>query len=306
MELLRQSHLPLKLVARGKVRDIYEVDDDHLLLITTDRVSAFDVVMNEAVRYKGAVLTALSAWWFSQFRNSIEHHMVSVRTDDIIEAAPGLAPHRSTIVARAMLCRRLQMIPIECVVRGYLSGSAWKEYRVGGTLAGEPLPAGLRESERLNPPIFSPASKGQTGHDENITITKMVGLIGVELAQELQSLSMAVYERGRALAADRGLIIADTKFEFGLDSAGRVTLADEVLTPDSSRFWPAKQGAVGAAPPSFDKQPLRDYLEQEHAAGRWNGEVPPSSLPDEVVNATSDRYLELFRRMTGTNLDVTQ
>jgi len=262
--------------------------------------------MNEAVRYKGAALTALSAWWFSQFGNSIEHHMVSVRTDDIIEAAPGLAPHRSTIVARAMLCRRLQMIPIECVVRGYLSGSAWKEYRALGTLAGEPLPAGLRESERLNRPIFSPATKGQTGHDENITITKMVGLIGVELAQEIQSLSMAVYERGRALAADRGLIIADTKFEFGLDSAGRVTLADEVLTPDSSRFWPAKQWAVGAAPPSFDKQPLRDYLEQERAAGRWNGETPPSSLPDEVVNATSDRYLELFRRMMGTNLDVTQ
>ena len=306
MELLTQSHLPLKLVARGKVRDIYEVDDDHLLLVATDRVSAFDVVMHEAVRYKGAVLTALSAWWFSQFGHSIEHHMVSVRTDDIIAAAPALAPHRSTIVGRAMLCRRLQMIPIECVVRGYLSGSAWKEYRVRGTLAGEPLPAGLRESERLNPPIFSPASKGQTGHDENITITKMVGLIGVELAQELQSLSMAVYERGRALAADRGLTIADTKFEFGLDNAGRVTLADEVLTPDSSRFWPAKQWAVGAAPPSFDKQPLRDYLAQERAAGRWDGETPPSSLPDEVVNATSDRYLELFRRMTGTNLDVTQ
>ncbi|MGO9451145.1 MAG: phosphoribosylaminoimidazolesuccinocarboxamide synthase [Candidatus Binataceae bacterium] len=306
MELLTKSDLPLKLVGRAKVRDIYEVDDDHLLLVATDRISAFDVVMNQAVRYKGAVLTKLSAWWFRLLENSIQHHMVSICTDEIIDAAPILSAHRSTITARAMLCRRVQIIPIEGVVRGYLSGSAWKEYSELGTLAGEPLPAGLKESQRLTPPIFSPATKPETGHDQNIPISKMAELVGGELAQEIEELSLAVYERGRSLAADRGLILADTKFEFGRDSEGRVILADEVLTPHSSRFWPAEQWVPGAAPPSFDKQPLRDYLQQERAAGRWNGEAPPPTLADEVLNATSARYLELFRRMTGTDLDVTQ
>ena len=306
MELLTKSDLPLKLVGREKVRDIYEVDGDHLLLVATDRISAFDVVMNQAVRYKGAVLTKLSAWWFRLLENSIQHHMVSICTDEIIDAAPILSAHRSTITARAMLCRRVQIIPIECVVRGYLSGSAWKEYSVLGTLAGEPLPAGLKESQRLTPAIFSPATKAETGHDQNIPISKMAELVGGELAQEIEELSLAVYERGRSLAADRGLIVADTKFEFGRDSEGRVILADEVLTPDSSRFWPAEQWVPGAAPLSFDKQPLRDYLQQERAAGRWNGEAPPPTLADEVLNATSARYLELFRRMTGADLNVTQ
>ncbi len=306
MELLTKSDLPLKLVARGKVRDIYEVDANRLLLVATDRISAFDVVMNEAVRYKGAVLTKLSAWWFRQLEKSIQHHMVSICTDEIIEAAPILSAHRSTITARAMLCRRVRIIPIECVVRGYLSGSAWKEYNEHGTLARELLPAGLRESQRLTPAIFSPATKAETGHDQNIAISTMAGLVGQELARTIQELSLAIYERARSLAAYRGLIVADTKFEFGRDSDGRVILADEVLTPDSSRFWPADQWAPGATPPSFDKQPLRDHLQRERSAGRWNGEAPPPPLADEVLKATSVRYLELFRRMTGTDLDVAQ
>ena len=191
-------------------------------------------------------------------------------------------------------------------MRGYLSGSAWKEYRSAGTLAGEPLAAGLRESDRLDPPIFSPATKAETGHDENITRAQMAEIVGASAAAELEQLSRAVYEQGRALAADRGIIVADTKFEFGRDATGRTVLADEVLTPDSSRFWPADVYAPGRAQPSFDKQPLRDWLDAERRAGRWNGEAPPPALPDAVVRATSERYLDAFRRLTGHSLDLTE
>ena len=294
--------LPLRHLRRGKVREVYEVDDERLLLVASDRVSAFDVVMNERIPHKGAVLTQLTAWWLRQFAATVRHHMLSANADEIISMLPALAPHRATIVGRAMLCMRTDVFAVECVVRGYISGSAWKEYRAHGTLAGEALPAGLEESSRFPSPLFSPATKAEVGHDENITFERMASMIGDSEAAELRRLSLLVYERGRAIAAERGIIIADTKFEFGQGRDGRVTLIDEVLTPDSSRFWPADRYAPGRSQPSFDKQPLRDYLDAERRAGRWNGEAPPPPLPDEVVHATSTRYLDAYRRITGHTL----
>jgi phosphoribosylaminoimidazole-succinocarboxamide synthase len=298
------DRLPLRHLRRGKVREVYEVDAERLLLVASDRVSAFDVVMREQIPNKGAVLTQLTAWWLSQFDGVVRHHMLSANADDIIAAVPALAGHRPAIVGRAMLCRRTEVFPIECVVRGYLSGSAWKEYKANGTLAGEPLPPDLRESDRFDPPIFSPATKAEVGHDENITLSRMAAMIGDQEARELRRLSLLVYERGLAIAAGRGIIIADTKFEFGRDRDGVVRLIDEVLTPDSSRFWPADRYEPGHGQPSFDKQPLRDYLDAERRAGRWNGEAPPPTLPPEVVRATSERYLDAFRRITGHPLTL--
>ena len=294
--------LPLRHLRRGKVREVYEVDDERLLLVASDRVSAFDVVMNERIPHKGAVLTQLTAWWLRQFAATVRHHMLSADADEIISMLPALAPYRATIAGRAMLCMRTDVFPVECVVRGYISGSAWKEYRAHGTLAGEALPAGLEESARFPSPLFSPATKAEVGHDENITFERMASMIGDSEAAELRRLSLLVYERGRAIAAERGIIIADTKFEFGQARDGHVTLIDEVLTPDSSRFWPADRYSPGRSQPSFDKQPLRDYLDAERRAGRWNGEAPPPPLPDEVVNATSTRYLDAYRRITGHTL----
>jgi phosphoribosylaminoimidazole-succinocarboxamide synthase len=296
------EQLPLRHLRRGKVREVYEVDAERLLLVATDRVSAFDVVMRERIPHKGAVLTQLTAWWLNQFAATVRHHMLSADADEIISMIPTLAPYRATIAGRAMLCRRTEVFPVECVVRGYISGSAWKEYRAHGTLAGEALPSGLEESARFAAPIFSPATKAEVGHDENITFEAMATLIGADEASELRRLSLLVYDRGREIAAERGIIIADTKFEFGQDAEGRVTLIDEVLTPDSSRFWPADRYAPGRTQPSFDKQPLRDYLDTERRAARWNGEAPPPPLPDEVVHATSIRYLDAYRRITGHTL----
>ena len=296
------GELPLKHLRRGKVREVYEVDAERLLIVATDRVSAFDVVMNEPVPHKGAVLTQMTAWWLRQFEGEVRHHMLASDVDEIVKAVPALRPHRDAIRGRAMLCRRTEVFPVECVVRGYLSGSALKEYKSSGTLAGEQLPAGLVESSRFEQPIFSPATKAETGHDENITRTRMREVIGAAAATELERLSMHVYSMGRDMAAKRGIIIADTKFEFGRDSAGQTTLIDEVLTPDSSRFWPADKYAPGRSQPSFDKQPLRDYLESERRAGRWTGDYPPPPLPAEVVAATSARYLDAFERITGVPL----
>jgi phosphoribosylaminoimidazole-succinocarboxamide synthase len=286
------------------VREVYEIDPFRLLLVATDRVSAFDVVMAEPIPHKGAVLTQITAWWLRRFEDDVWHHMLTADVDEVIAAVPSLAPHRATLAGRAMLCRRTAVFPIECVMRGYISGSAWKEYRTTGTLAGEPMPPGLRESDRLDAPLFSPATKAETGHDENITMARVVETVGADVAAELERLSRQVYERGSAIARERGIIIADTKFEFGRDAGGRITLIDEVLTPDSSRFWPAASYEPGHAQPSFDKQPLRDYLDGERQAGRWNGDAPPPPLPPEVVRATSERYLDAFRRITGDDLDL--
>jgi phosphoribosylaminoimidazole-succinocarboxamide synthase len=294
--------LPLRHLRRGKVREVYEVDDTRLLIVATDRVSAFDVVMDEPVPHKGAVLTQMTAWWLRRFEGEVRHHMLASDVDEIITAVPALAPHRDALVGRAMLCRRTEVFPVECVVRGYISGSAWKEYKERGTLAGEKLKAGMRESDRFDPPIFSPATKAETGHDENITKAQMAEVVGAPTARELERLSMMVYSLGRDAAKERGIIIADTKFEFGRDEKGQTTLIDEVLTPDSSRFWSAEQYVPGRSQPSFDKQPLRDYLDGERKAGRWNGEHPPPRLPDEVVDATSLRYRDAFRRITGREL----
>jgi phosphoribosylaminoimidazole-succinocarboxamide synthase len=248
------------------------------------------------------VLTQISAFWFEQLSEVFPSHYVTARTDDILRRVPALAPYRDQVAGRSMLVRRATPVPFECVVRGYLSGSAWAEYRKSGTLAGEPLAAGLVESARLDPPLFSPATKAETGHDENVTFEQMADALGRELTARLRDASFAVYRAGRDHALARGIIIADTKFEFGTDSGGTLRLIDEVLTPDSSRFWPADRYQEGRSQPSFDKQPLRDYLAGLKAEGRWNGEAPPPPLPAEVVDATSRRYLEAFRLITGGEL----
>jgi len=303
--LVGTTDLPLPVVRRGKVRDVYAVGDDRLLLVASDRVSAFDVVMNELVPNKGAVLTQVTAWWLRQFEDEIAHHMLSCDATEIAQLVPEIASYHTTLAGRSMLCRRTEVYPVECVVRGYISGSAWKEYTATGTLAGERLPPGLLESSRFEHPIFSPATKAETGHDENITIAAMQETLGVDVTATLERLARRLYERGREIAAHRGIIIADTKFEFGF-VGGQVLLIDEVMTPDSSRFWPADQYAPGRAQPSFDKQPLRDWLDAERRAGRWNGNAPPPTLPDEVVAATSARYLDAYARLTGTALDLSR
>ncbi len=273
----------------------------HLLLVATDRVSAFDVVMREPVPDKGRVLTRITAWWLATHLADIPNHLVSVRPDEIRRAVPALGACPEAWEGRATLVRRTRPIPVECVVRGHLSGSAWKEYRESGTLAGEPLPPGLVESDPLVPAIFSPATKAREGHDENITFEQASDLLGGDLAARLRARSLDIYERGRAAAAEAGIILADTKFEFGTTPDGDLLLIDEVLTPDSSRFWPRERYAPGRGQPSLDKQPVRDYLE---SLPDWNKRHPPPPLPPEVVAATTERYRNLFRRLTGADLDA--
>jgi phosphoribosylaminoimidazole-succinocarboxamide synthase len=298
---IRETRLPLRLLRQGKVRDVYEVDADRLLLVASDRVSAFDVVMREPVPHKGAVLTQLTAWWLRQLATDVPHHLISADADAIVAEVPALAPARALLGGRAMLVRRTTVYPVECVMRGYISGSAWREYRAGLPVAGHRLPPGMQESDALEPPMFTPATKAESGHDENISFDQMASRVGPAVAQELERLTRLIYERGRVRAAARGIIIADTKFEFGW-LGERILLIDEVLTPDSSRFWPADDYAPGRTQASFDKQPLRDYLDAERHAGRWNGDAPAPVLPPEVVAATSARYLEAFRRLTGAPL----
>jgi phosphoribosylaminoimidazole-succinocarboxamide synthase len=304
MTTMIASDLPLPRIGRGKVRDIYAVGDDRVLLLATDRISAFDVVMAETIPMKGAVLTQISAWWFNELEGVVPHHMISADANAIIGEVPVLRDQRASLAGRAMLCRRTKVFPIECVIRGYLSGSAWKEYAAQGTLAGEELAPGLLESAKLEPAIFSPATKAETGHDENITVARMREIVGSEATSTLESMTRAVYTLGEKLSRDQGIIIADTKFEFGRDADGRIILIDEVMTPDSSRFWAADVYKPGQPQPSFDKQPLRDYLDAERRAGRWNGEAPPPPLPASVVDATSKRYLEAYRRITGSDLEI--
>ena len=299
MTATMRSDLPLPLERRGKVREVYRVDDERLLLVASDRISAFDVVLGEPVPFKGEVLTQLSAFWFGRLEAAQPHHCLTADVDAIVAAVPKLEPHREGVTGRAMLVRRTVPVAFECVVRGYLSGSAWKEYANSGTLAGEALPKGLRESDRLPAPIFSPATKADVGHDENVTFDRVASALGRAAAAELRDRSLALYAEAQAFAAARGIIIADTKFEFGRDPAGGLVLIDEVLTPDSSRFWPKDRYAPGGGQPSYDKQPVRDYLEGLRRSGAWNGEAPAPPLPAEVVRATTERYREIARRLAG-------
>jgi phosphoribosylaminoimidazole-succinocarboxamide synthase len=287
------TELPFPLVRRGKVRDVYDIGDDRLFIVATDRISAFDVVMKQTIPSKGAVLSAVTRWWLERGVPFAPNHFIST---DL--SALGLA-HTDDLVARSMIVQRTTPLAFECVVRGYIAGSAWAEYRKFGTLAGEPLPAGLRESDCLPEPIFSPATKAEEGHDENVPFQRVIDELGSELAHQLRDRSLAIYEEGRRVAGAQGIIIADTKFEFGHDADGRLLLIDEVMTPDSSRFWPRETYEPGRAQPSLDKQPVRDYLESMVAAGSWNKQPPAPDLPEPVIAATTDRYLELYRRLTG-------
>jgi phosphoribosylaminoimidazole-succinocarboxamide synthase len=302
MTVVAATRLPLPLWRRGKVREVYEVDDARLLLVASDRVSAFDVVMSEPVPRKGEVLTQITVSWLEILGGLGPHHFLTADAAEIVREVPALTGHREALAGRSMLVRRTEPVAFECVVRGYLSGSAWQEYRRNGTLAGEPLPPGMLEAQRFPRPLFSPATKAETGHDENVTIDTMRRVIGAAQAAELESRSLALYEAGRDHAERRGIIIADTKFEFGVDPSGTLRLIDEVMTPDSSRFWPVSGYRPGRTQPSFDKQPLRDYLAGLRTAGAWDGNAPPPPLPPEVILATSARYLEAFQLLTGRPL----
>jgi phosphoribosylaminoimidazole-succinocarboxamide synthase len=291
--VVSQTDFPtLKLLGRGKVRDIYEVGD-RLLIVATDRLSAFDVILPTPIPDKGRVLTQLSLFWFEKLADIVQHHVISAK-----DFSGELAPYAASLEGRAMLVRRTEPIPIECVVRGYLSGSGWKDYQKNGGVCGIPLPAGLRESDRLPEPIFTPSTKATTGHDENISFDETVARIGRPLAEQLRDTSLTIYKRAVEYAAARGIIIADTKFEFGLIGEQLIWI-DEALTPDSSRFWPGDQYAPGKAQPSFDKQFVRDYLERIG----WNKQPPAPALPPDVVAGTRDKYREAYQRVTGHALD---
>ena len=301
MEAIRETNLPLPLLRQGKVREIYDLGDD-LLLVASDRISAFDCILPQPIPDKGAVLTQMSRFWFDRTSSLIGNHCITADPDEIVIQRPDLAETRDDWAGRGMLVRRAVPFPVECVVRGYITGSAWKEYTDSGTLAGERLPAGLVESQKLDSPIFSPATKAEEGHDENITFGQMKRLVGVKVAEHLRDVSLALYSYARTAAREAGIIIADTKFEFGTTASGELLLIDEALTPDSSRFWPADQHAPGRTPPSLDKQPVRDYLESVIADGNWNRQAPAPDLPDEVVVSTTARYREAYRRITGSDL----
>jgi phosphoribosylaminoimidazole-succinocarboxamide synthase len=277
-------------VASGKVREIYDAGDDRLLLVASDRISAFDVILPTPIPDKGRVLTALSLHWFALTGDIVRNHVISARLEDFPEGArdPELA-------GRSLLVERLEMLPIECVVRGYLVGSGWKDYGRTGTVCGIPLPEGLREADRLPRTLFTPSTKATEGHDENITAEQGIELVGEERYREVERVSIALYERAAEAARERGIILADTKFEFGLDAAGALVVGDEVLTPDSSRFWPAESYAPGSSPPSFDKQFVRDWLE----TGSWDKTPPGPELPDDVRDGTAARYREAYERLTG-------
>lgn len=275
---------------------------DRLLLVATDRISAFDCVLPDPIPDKGAVLTQLSAFWFRRTRDIVDNHLLASDPDEIIARAPELGPTRSEWSQRGMLVRRAEPFPVECVVRGYISGSAWKEYRESGTLAGEPMPEGLQESSELADPIFSPATKAAEGHDENITFERMCEIVGPETGERLRHLALSLYRFGRDYLRERGILLADTKYEFGTTADGSIILIDEAMTPDSSRFWPADTYAPGRGQPSLDKQPVRDYLDHRVRQGGWNRNPPAPPLPAEVVEATSQRYREAYRRIVGREL----
>ena len=295
--LLQTDLGSLPLTARGKVRDIYALRDDELLFVATDRISAFDHVLGSGIPDKGKILTQLSLFWFDFLKITVPNHLITTAVTDF---PPELQPFTAQLEGRSMLVKRAKMFPVECVVRGYLSGSGWKDYQQTGAVCGIKLPRGLRESDRLPEPIFTPAAKNNVGHDENISFSQMVNTIGQKAAEDLRSLTLTIYEKAGGHAASKGLILADTKFEFGTardekNGNEQIILADEVLTPDSSRYWPAETYHPGGPQPSFDKQYVRDYLESIH----WNKQAPAPSLPSEVVDRTREKYLDAFRLITG-------
>jgi len=292
-----ETSLPgLRLVRRGKVRDVYEVGDGHLLIVATDRISAFDCVLPTQIERKGEVLTALSRFWFGRLAHVTPNHLV---TTDVGRMPEAVRHSADLLRGRSMLVRQTEVFPVECVVRGYLAGSGWKDYLATGEVCGHRLAAGLRESDKLPAPLFTPATKAEEGHDENISEARMREIVGDEMTARLRDISLALYGEAESYARGRGIIIADTKFEFGLDAEGRVLLVDEALTPDSSRFWPAEVYEPGHSQPSFDKQFVRDYLETLP----WDKRPPAPPLPPEVSAATTDRYLEAYRLLTGKSLE---
>jgi len=293
--VLQTSFSELQLLRRGKVRDVYAVDNDRLLIVATDRISAFDCVLPTAIERKGEVLTALSKFWFDKLSHIVPNHLLATDIDEMPEAVR----RQSDIVrSRSMLVKRTEVFPIECVVRGYITGSGWKDYLRTGEVCGHKLPGGLRESQELPEPIFTPATKAEEGHDENITEERAAEILGAETASSLRDISLRLYREARDYARGRGIIIADTKFEFGRDKTGQIILIDEVLTPDSSRFWPLEGYAPGKSQPSFDKQYVRDYLETV----QWDKKPPAPEIPPEVAAATTSRYLEAYRLLTGKDL----
>jgi len=293
--LLHTDFPDLRLHASGKVRDVYNLDNDTLLFVATDRLSAFDYVLATGIPGKGQVLTQISLFWFDFLKDIAPHHVV---TADVNEYPDELQKYADQLRGRSMIVRRANMFPVECVVRGYLSGSAWKEYRASSAICGIRLPAGLKESDKLPEPLFTPATKAASGHDENIPFEVMTKIVGAEASAKLRDLTLKIYAKASAHALQNGIIIADTKFEFGMSAQG-ITLADEVLTPDSSRFWPADKYEPGRAQASYDKQYVRDYLEEIH----WNKLPPAPALPEEVAKRTSDKYGEAYERLTGKKLD---
>lgn len=294
--VLQTSFNDLKLARRGKVRDVYSIDDDHLLIVATDRISAFDCVLPTPIARKGEVLTALSRFWFERLSHIVPHHLV---TTEIAEMPEAVQRHADSLRGRSMLVRRTDVFPVECVVRGYLVGSGWKDYRRTGEVCGHRLPEGLRESDQLPEAIFTPATKAEEGHDENISEARMSEILGEEVTTTLRDISLRLYKEASEYARTRGIIIADTKFEFGRDRAGNIILIDEALTPDSSRFWPADQYEPGKSQPSFDKQFVRDYLETLD----WDKTPPAPPLPPEIAQATTERYLEAYRLLAGKSLE---
>ena len=294
--LVRTNFPDLRLRASGKVRDVYDVDADHLLFVATDRISAFDYILATGIPHKGRVLTQISLFWFEFLRNLAPNHVATANVSDYPAA---LQKYAALLQGRSMLVKRAEMFPVECVARGYLSGSGWKEYQATGAVCGIQLPSGLHDSDQLPEPIFTPASKAQTGHDENISFDRMVAILGGELSEQLRSLTLNIYKKAADYARQCGILIADTKFEFGRTAAG-VTLADEVLTPDSSRFWPVNSYAPGRPQNSYDKQFVRDYLESI----KWNKQPPAPALPADVALKTSEKYVEAYRHLTGRDLHV--
>ena len=294
--LLRTDYPELELYASGKVRDVYSLDSDHLLFVATDRISAFDYVLATGIPHKGRVLTQISLFWFDFLKEIVPNHVV---TADVNRYPAAIRRHADQLRGRSMMVVRAEMFPVECVVRGYLSGSGWKEYKATGSVCGVKLPPGLKESDQLPEPLFTPATKASTGHDINISFEEMCKLVDPELSRQLRELTLRIYRKAADYARQRGIIIADTKFEFGQTAQG-ITLADEVLTPDSSRFWPADTYQPGKAQDSYDKQYVRDYLEEI----RWNKQPPAPALPQEVALRTSEKYLEAYRQLTGRELEV--